>query len=265
MVKLPRALGFGREIESILLVLSDHPEEIVKKIADKTSVGDYSLVSPATKLLADTYFDTPSHFLARHKLNLRIRTDNHDRWITMKTHPRRTLWGGMVRAEMEVQWSSEAMEKVVSELKMPLTQSAVATNQAVSSADPVELLKNKGLFPIQHRETHRQVRGIISGPSTPMVLAELDVDSVSYDFDDQKVRLFEIEVESKSEKGPRVVKTVTKSLKGEYGERLRSWRHGKLATGNGISRLLKTGELRPFIDSENRLSPAAFDRLNRIL
>ncbi len=104
MVKLPRALGFGREIESILLILSDHPEEIVRKIADKKSVGDYQLVGVKTKFLADTYFDTPNHFLSHRKLNLRIRTDNQDRWITMKTHPRRTLWGGMVRAEMEVPW-----------------------------------------------------------------------------------------------------------------------------------------------------------------
>lgn len=98
-----------------------------------------------------------------------------------------------------------------------------------------------------------------------MVLAELDIDSVLYDFDGQKIRLFEIEVESKSEKGPGVVKIVTKSLKGEYGTLLRSWRHGKLATGNGIIRMLKAGELGPFIDSENRLLPAAFDKLNRIL
>ena len=99
MVKLPRALGFGREVESILLILSDHPEEIVRKIADKKSVGDYRLVGEKTKFLADTYFDTLNHFLSHRKLNLRIRADNQDRWITMKTHPRRTLWGGMVRAE----------------------------------------------------------------------------------------------------------------------------------------------------------------------
>ncbi len=111
MVRLPQALGFGREIESILLILSDHPEEIVRKIAEKTSVGDYRLVSPITKFLSDTYFDTPNHFLSHHKLNLRIRTDSQDRWITMKTHPRRTLWGGMVRAEMEVPGPPRQLKK----------------------------------------------------------------------------------------------------------------------------------------------------------
>lgn len=98
-----------------------------------------------------------------------------------------------------------------------------------------------------------------------MVLAELDIDSVLYDFDGQKIRLFEIEVESKSEKGPGVVKSVTRSLKGEYQTLLRSWRHGKLATGNGITKMMKAGELGPLIDSENRLLPAAFEKLNRIL
>ncbi len=93
MVKLPQALGFGREIESILLILSDHPEEIVRKIAAKKSIGDYRLVGEKTKFLADTYFDTPNRFLSNRKLNLRIRTDSRDRWITMKTHPRRTRPG----------------------------------------------------------------------------------------------------------------------------------------------------------------------------
>jgi inorganic triphosphatase YgiF len=263
MVKLPQALGFGREIESILLILSDHPEELVKKIGDKTSVGDFSLMNPMTKFLADTYFDTPTHFLSDHKLNLRIRTDNQERWITIKTHPRRTLWGGMVRSEMEVPWSPEALERVVSELKIP-AQSAALASPSVAS-DPIDLLKSKGLVPIQHRETLRQVRGVTSSPNPALVLAEMDIDSVLYDFDGQKIRLFEIEVESKSEKGPSVVKSVTRSLKGEYGTLLRSWRHGKLATGNGIIRMLKGGQLGPLIDSENRLLPAAFDKLNRIL
>src|SRR2546422_11286513 len=139
MVKLPRALGFGREIESILLILSDHPEEIVRKIADKKSVGDYRLVGEKTKLLADTYFDTPNHFLSHRKLNLRIRTDNQDRWITMKTHPRRTLWGGMVRSEREVAWSNETIEKLGSELKTTHNFSCNAAPSKLSY--PTELLK----------------------------------------------------------------------------------------------------------------------------
>src|SRR5438128_10044917 len=104
MVKLPRALGFGREIESILLILSDHPEEIVRKIADKKSVGDYLLVGEKKKSLADTYFDTPGHFLSHRKLNLRIRTDSQDRWITMKAQPRRTIRDGMIGSDMWAHW-----------------------------------------------------------------------------------------------------------------------------------------------------------------
>jgi len=164
---------------------------------------------------------------------------------------------------MEVPWSPETVEKVVSELKLP-PQSSTPSSQT-TTFDPIELLKTKGLVPIQHRETQRQVRNVTSGPDSSPTLAELDVDSVLYDFDDQKIRLFEVEVESKSEKGQNVVKSVTKSLKGEYGPILRSWRHGKLATGTGIAKLLKSGELRSLIDAENRLLPAAYDKLNRIL
>jgi hypothetical protein len=164
---------------------------------------------------------------------------------------------------MEVPWSQETVEKVVSELRIP-PQPPIHAGQT-NLSDPIELLRSKGLVPIQHRETQRQVRDVTSSPEGSFVLAELDIDSVLYDFDDQKIRLFEVEVESKSEKGQNVVKSVTKSLKGEYGPILRSWRHGKLATGTGIARLLKSGELKPLIDAENRLLPAAYDRLNRIL
>src|SRR5205814_9249075 len=170
----------------------DHPEEIVGKIADKKSVGDYRLVGEKTKFLADTYFDTPDHFLSHRKLNLRIRTDNQDRWITMKTHPRRTLWGGMVRAEMEVPWSHEIVEKVVSELKIP--PHLLGSSGQTASSDPIELLKSKGLVPIQHRETQRQVRDVTSGPEGSPVLAELDIDSVLYDLEVQNIRLFEVDV-----------------------------------------------------------------------
>src|SRR5438128_10840170 len=93
----------------------------------------------------------------------------------------------------------------------------------------------KALF-IQHRETQRQVRDVTSSPEGSPVLAELDIDSVLYDFDDQKIRLFEVEVESKSKKGQNAVKSVTRSLMGEYGSCLRCWRHGKLASGTGIGK-----------------------------
>src|SRR5207245_10169884 len=105
----------------------------------------------------------------------------------------------------------------------------------INPSDPIELLKSKGLVPIQHRETQRQVRDVTSSPEGSPVLAELDIDSVLYDFDDQKIRLFEVEVESKSEKGQNVVKSVTRSLKGEDGHILRSWRHVKLATGRATA------------------------------
>src|SRR5438128_9248593 len=181
----------------------------------------------------------------------------------MKTHPRRTLWGGMVRAEMEVPWSDETIEKVVSELKIP-HQPPISAGQTTPSG-PIELLKSKGLVPIQHRKTQRLVRDVASGSEGSPVLAELDIDSVLYDFDDQKIRLFEVEVESKSEKGQNVVKSVTKSLKGEYGPILRSWRHGKLATGTGMAKRLKSGELKPLLDVENQLLLGGDDRLNRII
>src|SRR5713226_7175571 len=138
MVKLPQALGFGREVETILVILSDRPEEVARKIGEKTSVGHYRLVGEKTELLSDTYFDTPNRFLSHHKLNLRIRAENENRWITMKTHPRRTLRGGMVRAEMEVPWSFETLEKMVSELKIPTQPPDPGIRS--NPSDPVELL-----------------------------------------------------------------------------------------------------------------------------
>src|SRR5438477_11734838 len=132
----------------------------------------------------------------------------------------------MVRSEMEVPWSDETIEKVVSELKIP-HQPPISAGQTTPSG-PIELLKSKGLVPIQHRETQRLVRDVTSGSEGSTVLAELDIDSVLYDFDDQKIRLFEIAVESKSEKGQNVVKSDKNSLQGDCDLLLRRWPHGKL-------------------------------------
>src|SRR5437879_13716980 len=106
----------------------------------------------------------------------------------MKTHPRRTLWGGMVRAEMEVPWSQETVEKVVSELKIP--HQAPSSAGQVNPSDPIELLKSKGLVPIQHRETQRQVRDVTYSPEVSSILAALDIDSWPYDLYCPKISIF---------------------------------------------------------------------------
>src|SRR2546428_6597730 len=111
---------------------------------------------------------------------------------------------------MELPWSHKTIKRVVSEQRIP-PQPPSHTGQT-NLSDPIELLKSKGLVPIQHRETQRQVRDVTSSPEGSPVLAELDIDSVLYDFDDQKITLFVVEMETKSEKSQHVGKTGTSGL-----------------------------------------------------
>src|SRR3989442_1147389 len=82
-------------------------------------------------------------FFSDWKLNLKKRKENQGRLINMETESRRTVWGGNVRAEVEVPLSQETIEKGVSELKIP-PQPPGPTSQT-TPFDPIELLKSKGL------------------------------------------------------------------------------------------------------------------------
>ena len=81
------------ELEEVLIIRTDDPAAIAKKIAGLNSVGEYSLDPRPSRSRHDVYFDTSDMSLKRQRMNLRTRKVDDSLWITLKQNPRKTPWG----------------------------------------------------------------------------------------------------------------------------------------------------------------------------
>ncbi|HIE30313.1 TPA: CYTH domain-containing protein [Candidatus Poribacteria bacterium] len=254
-----------REIESTLIICSEKPKTVVRQIGSLTSIANYRLLFRDTETIHDLYFDTRDRSLQTRRLALRIREIGAMRWITLKGPSLPTDWGGVERLEIEEPWSQDALTRVVRELmsrkiKMPQQR------QDFDYAHPLDVMMNLRLEIVQDRNTHRQVRNIVSASEeSKSVLAELAIDSVVYHFSGQAICHHEVEIEVKVEDSFTVLKTVIESLVAMYNPALRRWHHGKLATGKAIENLLSEGALEGLLDIERNLKPVAYDKIDDYL
>jgi hypothetical protein len=92
----------------------------------------------------------------------------------------------------------------------------------------------------------------------------LAIDSVTFHFDKQDVRLHEVEIEQKSAEDLAALGSVTANLLKMYSPLLRP-SESKLATGRAIQTLMQTGALAGLLDDANDLKPAAYDVIDRYL
>ena len=51
----------------------------------KTHLNQFNILEQNTIFLGNTYFDYPDHFLAQQKMGLRVRRENNDFTLTLKT------------------------------------------------------------------------------------------------------------------------------------------------------------------------------------
>lgn len=244
-----------REVELVLLVRAEDSGMILDKVASLSSVRGHELRAGSVKTIHDVYFDTPEGLLRRKKMNLRTRETGGDYWITWKRGPGLLgLWRRNERREVELPWSRDTLSTVFRELE----RAGVKLQQTrdFSSADPIATMKSAGLVVLQHRETNRRVRDVVSAEGD-RVLAELAIDSVVYHFNGQDVRLDELEVEAKAGGGAAVLEDVKQGMLELFGNELEPWRWGKLATGRMIERMLRKGTLQGFLTG-SRLRPEAY-------
>jgi hypothetical protein len=249
------------EMEATLIICSENPEEVVQRIAELSSINDYRIIPQQTKKIHDTYFDNPDFALNAAKMALRIREFGETRLITLKGPSQLTDWGAVERLEVEQQWGQDALMAIIEELgnkKIHLP----GVPQDFNVTNPLAAMTHMGLKVIQNRHTQRQIRNIVfaNNDDSP-VLAELAIDSVVYDFDNQKLRHYEVEIEAKMQDGANVLKPVIEELDKTFEPILRVWGYSKLATGKAINELLIRGDLEDFFDSSNNLKPGAYDKI----
>src|SRR6266700_4936142 len=199
------------ELELILLIVSPVPQSTALRVASLGAIVDYRLIAEPTKTLHDIYLDTPDHLLAKKRINLRIRGTGGNYWITMKISPGLLTRRRHERQEVEVPWSQESLRQIVGELSGKGVSLKVPREHD-ETLSQVEVMKLMGLHVSQDRETERSPRSIVDAGGPAEVLAELEVDSVLYHFAAQDVRLFELELEAKSQRGRNILGALSRKL-----------------------------------------------------
>lgn len=250
------------EIEAALLIYTDTPQVIEQRLSDLRTLAGFRLVPRAIETIVDTYFDTTDRSLRARLISLRVRRLNGVPLLTMKadSHPAPV---GQDRIEIESSWSPSALHHVVSELRNRGV--SVSASDKLYSADPIEAMASLGLEKVQARVTRRTPRDVLArGPET-RPLAELAIDSVTYHFHEERVRLVEVEIEAKGDGDASTVQQITESLHGKFPVQLRLWPYGKLPTGEAIQELLADGELDGLIGEDDTLQPAAYEQIAKLL
>ena len=247
------------EIEETLLVYSEHPEIVIEKLATLRELSGYRLLPQKMITLQDTYFDTPDRKLAAKRFSLRLRKTDKTTLITLKGPPKPIPCGGQKRLEIEEIFSPKALFEIIRDLRSEGLNISYPDQNTILSPDKMNTL---GFVVVQNRTTDREIRNIVSGEKEHTVLlAEMVLDSVVYHFSDLKCRHFEIEIEAKQNQDLTVIKNCIEALLENYGAELRHWKYGKLLTGMIIEKLAKKGKLEGLWAKDNKLKPAAYDKL----
>ena len=236
------------ETEGALVVRADRPSDALAAIATLPAIGRWGLEPLPPQGIEDVYFDRDDRSLGRQRIALRIRRVDGVVLLTMKS-PLRHEGGVATRIEIEEPWSPSALRRVELELHEP---GGPTENEATT---PEEALGELGLRPVQHRATDRVRRAVLDAGGR--AIAELALDTVSYDLPAGPLRLYEIEVEARTPDAD--VGPVLDALAARF-DTLARWRHGKLATGFAAERAMRDGALAP-----GALTSAALDVLEQAL
>ena len=244
------------EIETKLAIIHSEPEEISEQIACEQSLGHYILEPEPQRAMTDRYFDTADHLLQGKGLALRYRLKNEESLVTLKGKSRIQAGGAIRRMEIEEHWSEAALHEIIQILNyigLNLKEKTEAFNQN----DPVLTFKKLGFILLQERTTQRQVR-MIKNPQNSREKAELAIDRAVYQFQNNTLKHYEIEIEEKSENAADMVEQCIKILHSSYPRALKSWKINKLALGLILEKLVLNQDFQKLVRSDGRLSPESY-------
>jgi inorganic triphosphatase YgiF len=204
--------------------------------------------------------------LDHRKIGLRIRDVNGSRLITLKGPTRVDSRGISHRLEVEESWSQEALEIVMKKLK--LEGVGIADSDATAAKhDPLDAMSRMGLVRIQSRKNSREVRNVISVKGAlRRTVAELVIDTVTFDFGGTPIKLSEVEIEARVDTGQSLSKVADELIE-VFPNELRRWSHSKLATGLALSELSKAGKLdgKRVLSADGYLLPKGYALVDSIL
>jgi hypothetical protein len=249
------------EIEATLAICSSAPEPIANELAGLRAVGRYQLMPRPELAIIDVYLDLADHALRSRGFGLRVRCIDHSQLITLKGRPEDVAGGGRRREEIELTWSEDALNSIVERLaKAGLA--LVLPEEVFEWNDPLTVLSQMGFIAEHKRNTRRRPRDVTSDGVSTSVVAELVVDSVSFQFQCGDVRHHEIEIETKGEGGIVAMQQVSQELLARWPEALRIWDHGKRSTGKVVEALIAERGTMGLISATGDLVPEAYDLIS---
>lgn len=122
----------SNEVELKLAVTSDAFDIL------KTHLNQFNILEQNTIFLGNTYFDYPDHFLAKQKMGLRVRRENNDFTLTLKTDGK--VVGGLHSRP---------------EYNLSIPDDSVPTSAQLTSLYPFEHLPSAALQPIFSTDFNR--------------------------------------------------------------------------------------------------------------
>jgi hypothetical protein len=257
-------MGEGeREVEAKLIVVSERPREVVRRVAGLDALAGYRLMDCGELRLRDVYYDTPQGALVGRRAAVRLRHVDGAVRVTLKAEGRTERTGRTDRLEVEAPWSAAALERIVAALerlgvRLPLPASA--------EGEPGEVLARMGLRVVQDRVTVRRVRDVVPpGADVAHPLAELVVDSVGYGGGVRPAWHHEVEVEARGPAGEAALARLEDALLALFPGELRPWPHSKQATGAATEALLSAGDAAGMVAPDGDLAPCAYERIDRYL
>ncbi|MBS5012893.1 MAG: CYTH domain-containing protein, partial [Haemophilus parainfluenzae] len=132
----------SNEVELKLAVTSDAFDTL------KTHLNQFNILEQNTVFLGNTYFDYPDHFLAKQKMGLRVRQENNDFTLTLKTDGK--VVGGLHSRP---------------EYNLSIPDNSVPTTEQLTSLYPFENLPFAALQPIFSTDFNRTFWLIAFGAS----------------------------------------------------------------------------------------------------
>jgi hypothetical protein len=259
----------SQEVEDSLIICSNDPQNTSQEIARQISAwkfvnNKYLLIPQTGKKLHDLYFDTPNQNLQARRISVRVRDTSSAQTITVKI-PSSQNTTKMTRFDNEIErpWSEDGLLFIVrvlrdNKIKLTCTDQNLDVNRDVR-----DVMRNLGLEVIQDRYTQREIRSIVKNNNMNQVLAELDIDSVVYMINYNKIRHYQIEVEEKYNNQPDARIAITTGLLSSFRPFLRRWRYGKLTIGKGIKRLIDSNDLTE--EEYSNLKWFTYDKLEELI
>jgi inorganic triphosphatase YgiF len=246
------------EVEGKLILTSPDRAATIEAIAALDAIGGYTVARRSEHALSDAYFDTPSRDLQAVRLALRVRGDDGRDRLTVKGEGR--IEAGVVsRYELERDWSPEALDEVLAVLRDGGVN--VDTSRLDTRGGAMNALQSLGFQPTSPRTNRRTALALAS--TSGEVLAELDVDRVTFKAGDRSVHHYEVECEAHGDHGNALIRAVLADLRARF-EGLHPVSYSKLDLAEHVERLAAERRLVPML-YKDALTAEAYAEIQAVL